>query len=148
MISTKTIIGALSISTLLLFSGCGAVGPKFVKFQKPQEKGGILYVYRERSLFFGAGLTYDIHITNSETLDFRAGHLANGGYIETYLPTGESEIWAKTEAIDSVTIDAKNGEVYCVKGGLGLGVGIARPSLEIVDMTKCQLEIVKTNKAK
>jgi hypothetical protein len=142
----KVMTACLSISAILLFSGCSAKGQQFVEFKKPQENRGMVYVYRPSS-FVGSGVHYDIHATNPTTPDFIAGELVNGGYVEMDLPSGESEIWGKTEAKASVTLDVKNGEIYCVKGGVGIGFLVGRPNLEIVDMAKCKVEIVETKKA-
>lgn len=54
---------------------------------------------------------------------------------EIDIPSGESEVWGKTESKSSlVTLDVKKGETYCVKGGVGIGFLVGRPNLEIADM--------------
>lgn len=145
MNSIKMIMMGLPISALLLFSGCGAKGPQFTEFAKPQDNRGMVYIYRPTS-FMGAGVYYDMHATNTTMPDFTAGTLRNGGYVQMDLPIGESEIWGKTEAKSSVTLDIKNGETYCIRGGVGVGFFVGRPHLEIVDMATCKGEIVETQK--
>lgn len=136
--------GLLSTS-VLLFTGCGAKGQQFTEFAKPKSNQGLVYVYRPSS-FVGGGVYYDIHVTNETTPDFIAGELVNGSYIEIDVPVGESEIWGKTEAKSSVTVDVNEGDIQCVKGGVGIGFIVGRPHLEIVDMATCEKEIVGTKK--
>ncbi len=92
----------------------------------------------------GGGVYYDIHVTNETTPDFIAGELVNGSYIEIDVPTGESEIWGKAEAKSSVTVDIDEGDIQCVKGGVGIGFIVGRPNLQIVDMETCKAEITET----
>lgn len=56
--------------------------------------------------------------------------------------------WQKTEAKSSVTLDLKEGDIQCVKGGVGIGLLIGRPILEIVDLNICKNEILETNQPK
>lgn len=143
---TSVSIVGIFIGTIFLFTGCGAKGQQFAGFAKPKENRGLVYVYRPNG-FVGGGVYYDIHVTNSTTPDFIAGELVNGGYVEVDVPTGENEIWGKTEAKSSITLDVKNGDIHCVKGGVGVGFLVGRPNLEIVDSEKCKTEIVETKKA-
>ena len=94
------------------------------------------------------GVYYDIRVTNPSTPDLIAGQLVNGSYVEVDVPVGENEIWGRTESKSSVTLDVKNGETYCIKGGVGIGFLVGRPNLEIVDMQTCQTEIVGTKQNK
>lgn len=132
------------VGSVLLFTGCGAKGPKFTEFSKPKPNQGLVYVYRPSS-FVGGGVYYDIHVTNPSTPDFIAGELTNGAYLEIDVPKGENEIWGKTEAKSSVTLDVKEGDIQCVKGGVGIGFLLGRPILEIVDLNTCKNEILETN---
>lgn len=136
----------LSLGAVAFFTGCGAKGQQFTGFAKPKENQGLVYVYRPSGMV-GAAVYYDIHVTNPTTVDFIAGELVNGGYVEIDVPTGENEIWGKTEAKSSVTLDVKNGDIHCVKGGVGIGFLLGRPNLEIVDIDKCKVEITETKKA-
>ena len=54
---------------------------------------------------------------------------AKGYFVYSAMP-GEVEFSAQTEAKTSVTIDAKAGETYFVKGTVGLGVFVGHPALE------------------
>ena len=115
----------------LFLSGCGASGQQFNGFSTPKENHGLVYVYRPSALF-GSGVYYDIHVTNTSKSDFIAGEIVNGSYLPLDLPLGESEIWAQTESKSSVVLDVKEGESYCIKGGVGIGFVVGRPSLERV----------------
>ena len=143
----KVIAFTVLVVSLFLFTGCGAKGPKFTEFSKPKPNQGLVYVYRP-SGFVGAGVYYDIHVTNPSNPDFIAGELTNGSYLEIDVPKGESEIWGKTEAKSSVTLDIKEGDIQCVRGGVGIGLIVGRPILEVVDFEKCKSEILETNKPK
>jgi len=146
---SKTTLVGLIVSTgaVLFLSGCGASGQQFSQFATPKQDRGLVYVYRPSS-FVGGGVYYDIHVTNPSNSDFIAGELVNGSYVQIDIPSGESEIWGKTESKSSVTLDIKKGETYCVKGGVGIGFIVGRPNLEVVDMAICKTEIVETKLSK
>ena len=146
--SKTTLVGLMvSIGSVLFLSGCGASGQQFSQFATPKQDRGLVYVYRPSSML-GGGVYYDIHVTNSSNTDFIAGELVNGSYVQIDIPSGESEIWGKTESKSSITLDVKKGETYCVKGGVGIGFLVGRPNLEIVDMATCKTEIVETKLTK
>ena len=146
--SKTTLAGLIvSVGAVLFLSGCGASGQQFSQFATPKQDRGLVYVYRPSS-FVGGGVYYDIHVTNPSNPDFIAGELVNGSYVQIDIPSGESEIWGKTESKSSVTLDVKKGETYCVKGGVGIGFIVGRPNLEVVDMAICKTEIVETKLTK
>lgn len=161
MIPFKILAASLSIGGILLFSGCsvisavsGAKGQEFVEFKKPQENHGVVYVYRPR-IFVGGGITYDVHVSNETTSDIIVGELLNAGYFEIDLPIGVTDIWAKVDAVDSVTLDIKNGKIYCVKSipatiewTLLAGPTTRSPNFETVDLTTCKSEIITTRNSK
>ena len=146
--SKTTLVGLMVAAGAVLFlSGCGASGAQFSQFATPKQDQGLVYVYRPKA-FGGSGVYYDIHVTNPSTPDLIAGELVNGSYVQIDVPSGESEVWGKTESKSSVTLDIKKGETYCVKGGVGIGFLLGRPNLEIVDMDTCKKEIVETKLTK
>ena len=145
--SKKTLWVIIFVGVAMFLSGCGAAGQSFSQFATPKQDQGLVYVYRPSSVL-GMGVYYDIHVTNPTNPDLIAGELVNGSYVEVDVPVGENEIWGRTESKTSVTLDVKNGETYCVKGGVGIGFFIGRPNFEIVDMQTCQTEIVGTNQNK
>ena len=59
--------------------------------------------------------------------------LRNGGYYPYIRDPGEVEIWGKTESKSSVTLDLKPGDVKYVKGTVGVGFLVGRPSLTVVN---------------
>lgn len=145
--SKKTLWVIIFVGVAMFLSGCGASGQPFSQFATPKQDQGLVYVYRPSSVL-GMGVYYDIHVTNPTNPDLIAGELVNGSYVEVDVPVGENEIWGRTESKTSVTLDVKNGETYCVKGGVGIGFFIGRPNFEIVDMQTCQTEIVGTKQNK
>ena len=56
----------------------------------------------------------------------------NGSYYPYIATLGKIEFSAKTESASSVTVDVKEGQVYYIKGTVGMGAFIARPNLAIV----------------
>lgn len=124
--------------TLFALSGCGAKGAKFSGFQKPVEGKGLIYLYRPES-FNGGSVYYDVHAQGKVI-----GTLRNGGYFLAYLEPGETEIWAKTKAKNAVYIDIKPNTMYCVKGGVDVGLMMGRPTLVTVNQMTCKHEILET----
>ena len=46
---------------------------------------------------------------------------------------GVQEIWAKTEAKESIELDFKHGEEYFLKCSVGLGAFVGRPDFKLVE---------------
>ncbi|OLC39396.1 MAG: hypothetical protein AUH81_01580 [Candidatus Rokubacteria bacterium 13_1_40CM_4_69_5] len=65
------------------------------------------------------------------------------GYYPYITDPGEVELWAKTEAKASVTLDVKPGGVYFVKAGLAVGFFVGRPRLQVVPREEGELEIAE-----
>ena len=151
----KIMAVSLAISTMLLFSGCSAIlepysaqGKEFSKFKEPHENHGMVYIYRPSKLI-GFPVSYDINVINPKVDDFVAGKLLNAGYIEIELPVGPTEIWAKIDANDFVNFNIKNGKTYCVKGGFAqVGLAARSPDFEVVNISQCRSEIIKTRQIK
>ena len=138
----KALIGG-AVLAVLVFTGCGAKGAPFAGFTQPKENRGMIYIYRPTA-FIGGGVYYDIHVTTPTMGDFVVGELLNGGYIGVDVPTGQNEIWGETEAKASVTLTVQNGDTHCIRGGIGMGILVGRPRLEVVDLETCKAEIVNT----
>lgn len=134
----------IGVFALLLLTGCGAKGPKFVGIEKPQKNQGLVYIYRPSSLM-GAAVSYDMHARKSDINDKVIGNLSNGTYIKYITEPNEIEFWGKTESTSSVTIDVEANKMYCIKGGVGIGFFVGRPHLTIVDNKLCLEEIKSTN---
>ena len=109
-----------------LLAGCATLGPQYTPDTEAPKDKAIVYVYRESSVF-GGGLVYQVHAKGVPV-----SPLPSGGYFVYYATPGEVEFSAKTEARTSVTIDAKMGEVYYVKGTVSFGVFVGHPHLTLV----------------
>jgi hypothetical protein len=109
-----------------LFS-CGARGTAFQKVSVIPDAKGLVYIYRSYSVL-GSAVAYSVHAG-----DEVVGKLHNGGYLTYMADPGELEVWGKTEARGSVTLDVVSGKEHYVKGSLGVGVVVGRPKLIVVD---------------
>ncbi|MBL4774734.1 MAG: DUF2846 domain-containing protein [Mariprofundus sp.] len=123
---------------LFALTGCGAKGMQFAEFKKPQEGKGLIYIYRPES-FIGGGIYYDVHAQGKVL-----GTLRNGGYFSAYVEPGEVEFWAKTEAKSSVYIEVKSNQMYCIRGGISMGLMIGRAELNVTNALTCKNEILAT----
>jgi len=87
----------------------------------------VLYVYRDGGT--GAFVSYNISLGDSVicrvTNKFRQK-------IEIRNP-GTHELWARTESKASVPIAFQTGRTYYLRCGVGMGVLVGRPTLDIVD---------------
>ncbi len=133
----RTFILLLLLSSVF---GCAAGGPAFQRISSIPEEKGLIYIYRSKS-FVGSAVRYNVHAG-----DKVIGILHNGGYFTYLADPGELEIWAKTEAKGSVTLDVLSGKEHYVKGSLGVGIVVGRPKLIIVgtetgtrEIKKCKL---------
>lgn len=122
---------------ILLVSGCVALGPVYQKAETIPEGMGLVYIYRPSS-FFGGGVVYDVKV--GETV---VTTLQSGGYYPYLVKPGEVEFWAKTESRSAVTLDVRTGEVYYVKGTVGVGFFVGRPHLTVVPATIAEEEIAQ-----
>lgn len=138
-----SLIGTTVTATLLVFamSGCAGNGPQFTKHEKPKNGNGILYVYRPSSLM-GAAMYYDVKVDNKVI-----GTLDNGEYIKKELRPGKKIIAATTESTVSLPVTIQKNKMTCVKAGIGFGVVVGRPTLELVDQATCMKEIKGTKKS-
>ncbi len=117
------IVFLLGIS--LLPSCAPTLGPAFQKADKIQEDIGLVYIYRP-SKGFGGGISPDVK-ANGVVITT----LYNGGYYPYFAKPGEIEFFAKTESTSSVTLDVKAGQVYYIKGTIGIGFFVGRPHLTV-----------------
>jgi hypothetical protein len=136
MTATRISIAIVLLAALLV-AGCATLGPAFQKVDKIPEGVGLIYIYRE-SEFIGGGVNYDVKV--GETV---ITTLHNGGYYPYFAKPGEVELWARTETKSAVTVDVKAGEVYYVKGEVGVGFFVGRPHLRVVPREKGEKEIAE-----
>ena len=110
----------------LAISGCATLGPSFAPEAAAPPGKATIYVYRSPG-FVGAALSPTVSANGVALLDLPAG-----GYFSYHALPGEVELSAKTEAKTSVTVDAKAGQTYYVKGSIGVGVFVGHPHLVLV----------------
>jgi hypothetical protein len=125
---------------ILVCAGCATLGSAYVPDTSAPKDKATVYVYRPTA-FSGGAISYTVAVNGADI-----SSLPSGGYFVYYAKPGENEFSAKTEAKTSVTIDAKAGETYYVKGSVGMGVFVGHPHLVQVanddgskDIAKCKL---------
>jgi len=125
---------------LFLVLGCAASGASFRPIESIPEGKAVVYIYRPNSLI-GGGIRYHVAVGNQ-----RIVYLIRGGYFPYLAEPGETEFWARTEAKETITSDFKAGEVYYLKGTVGIGLAVGRPRFEFVsqeigaeEVAKCKL---------
>ena len=117
---------ALMLVGSLVISSCGpTLGPAFQKADNVPENVGVVYIYRPPK-GIGGGVYYDVKANQSVVTT-----LYNGGYFAYFCKPGETEFSAKTESTSSVTVDVKPGQIYYVKGTVGIGFLVGRPHLSV-----------------
>lgn len=126
-------VGGLS----LLSAGCATLGSAYTPDSNAPKDKATVYVYRPSGMG-GAAISYTVSVNG-----VAASSLPSGGYFVYYAKPGETEFSAKTEAKTSVTIEAKAGEIYYVKGTVGMGVFVGHPHLVQVTSDAGSQEIVK-----
>jgi hypothetical protein len=124
MSATRSV--GIAVLVTLLLAGC-ASGARYQRIEHIPEGKALVYVYRP-SGFAGSAVVYDVRVG-----DTAVGTLKSGSYF-TYVASAPSELelWARTEAKSSITLDLKPGGVYYVRGGTSIGFLWGRPRLEIV----------------
>jgi hypothetical protein len=131
----------VAIAALLLATGCATLGPPYRPVEEIPEGKGAVYVYRP-SQFVGGGVAYTVHAGTTPI-----AKLHSGSYMVYFADPGELEIWGKTESRSSVTLTVKAGEVYYVKGTVGVGLLVGRPRLIVVDAATGEMEIRQTKRS-
>ncbi len=121
------LFNAIAAFALLALGGCSSTGPIYTSVESVPADKALVYIYRPNS-FVGGGVYFDIHDGDTVVTTLR-----NGGYFPYIRDPGEVELWAKTESRSAVTLDLKPGDTQYVKGGVGVGFLVGRPSLTIVD---------------
>lgn len=113
----------------LVMTGCASLGPQFNPSTLPEIKPGTgrVFIYRPKK-FVGAAMSFKVKAN-----DVAITKMKNGGYFVYDAAVGELEISGKTEVKRSVTLDVEAGKSYYVQGGIGFGLAVGRPKLNIVD---------------
>ena len=126
----------------IIFTGCGARGAYFNKFEQPTDGNASIYVYRP-VMFFGGGMRYNVIISDDGN-DITEGLMSNGAYIYTQVPANrEIEIKTDTTSVGSILIDTENQKTYCIKSYPVQGF-ISRAKIMQVNMETCKKEIINT----
>lgn len=134
---SSLLLHVLLAVVVLIASGCAATGKPFEPVALPAADANkaVVYIYRP-SAFAGSAISYTVNANKTPLFK-----LVNGGYYPYVTNPGEVEIWAETEAKSSVTLDLKAGDRKYVKGTLGIGFLVGRPSLTVVDPAVAQNDI-------
>lgn len=134
-----TIRRGILIATLAVVTatqwGCASLEKPFEPVPPVPQDKALVYIYRQPS-FIGGGVYYTV---NAGKQPLRK--LYNGGYFPFVADPGEVELWAETESRSSVTLDLKPGETKYVKGTVGIGFIVGRPTLSVVDAAVGAVEI-------
>ncbi|MDL0089140.1 hypothetical protein [Campylobacter gastrosuis] len=122
------------------FGGCALNGVNFVDFEVPNYDESLLYLYSPNG-----NVVIRVEGKIGPNDDKKQIIWRNGEFLKIRLRANNKYIyWAKTETTSSVVIDAKSGEIICVKLTGGVGFRAFRPYLQIVDLATCKNEIRKT----
>lgn len=129
--AVKGLIAVLAVAQLTACAG----GAAFKRVEEVPADKALVYIYRPSSMF-GMAIHYNVRVNDKVVTDLR-----NGGYFPYIGSPGELVFSAKTEASSSVTLDAKAGQTYYVKGTVGLGAFAGRPHLTLVPLAEGAEEI-------
>ncbi len=149
----KYIIG---LSTLILFSGCGATGQQFVKFDTNiNNDKGILYVYRPKR-FMNSTVLFNV-VDRTDKINI--GTLRNGGYLKQELTAGDKNIIIDvkhsfmpiTYIIDTsvdIPVTIKANEITCIRFNSKNDIekGFIKAKDRIIPLAICEKEIKLTRK--
>jgi len=133
----RPILIVVCFVAVLILNSCASLGPQFQKMETISNDKGLVYIYRPSSLI-GGGVSYDVKVGETPVTT-----LHNGGYYPYFSQPGEVEFWAKTESKSSVTLDVKPGQIYYIKGTVGVGFIVGRPHLMIVESNVAEKEIAE-----
>jgi len=127
---------AFLLVMISLMAGCASGLPFKSITEIPQGKG-LVYVYRPSGVV-GCAVSFDVYAGNENL-----GRLLPGGYLTYFANPGELELWGKTEAKGSITLDVKANQIQYVKGSLSVGFFVGRPVLMVVEPEIGQQEIAE-----
>jgi hypothetical protein len=133
----KSVLILFLFPIIIMLTGCATLGPQFQKIEKIPDNSGVVYIYRPASYGPGFAVSYDINVGDNAIV-----YLANGCYYPYFTKAGEIEFWAETESKASVTLDVKAGQIYYIKGSVGMGFFVGRPHLIVVSSDVGENEIL------
>ncbi len=145
----KTLL-ASTIITALSLAGCSSVPMESTEksniakeFNAPTQGNAGVYVYR-KDTFVGAALKKDVWI-GSECV----GQTAKGTFFYKEVPGNEKlEISTESEfSPNTLTINAKNGELYFVEQFIKMGAFVGGADLELANLETGKSEVLRLGMA-
>ena len=124
---SRLVIVSLIFTATILMLGCAASGPAFIKIETIPEQKGIVYLYRSKTIVGGA-IVPQIWCNGRPVVE-----LKRGGYYPYFADIGENIFTAKTEARTTVKVDVEPGKEYYIKLRIGVGIGVGRPHLNLMN---------------
>ena len=136
-------------------SSCHRITATILKLQNPEDyvanipeeelldvDYAIINVYR----YSGAGalVNYDLHLGDSVICRVKNNFKTT---VHTKID-GMNTLWAKTEAKAEVPVDLEYGRVYYVRCGIGMGIFVGQPTIELVDSKTGKAEFEAFNAKK
>jgi hypothetical protein len=129
------LMGFLMTAAFVLLTNCASksvVSTSAGSMQRaelqPSADYALLHFYRPGSMM-GMAISYDLYLENDVV--FRVKNKSKTTLKIT--SEGLKTLWAKTESKTELPVDIKLGQEYYIQCGLGMGVLVGRPRLEIVD---------------
>ncbi|MDR2287284.1 MAG: DUF2846 domain-containing protein [Prevotellaceae bacterium] len=116
----------------VLLTGCGSASSTTAsELQPPEyqadETCALFHIYRPNSIA-GMAIGYDLYFDNEFVY-----RVTNKSKITIRVASeGIHTLWAETESKTELPIDVKFGNEYYIKCGVGMGVLVGRPKLELV----------------
>lgn len=101
----------------------------------PNPKFAVIYLFRPKN-YTGSAVSYDVHI--GDTIIQRIKN--NSKFAFKVCKEGKTEVWAKTESLELVTIDVKFGEEYYLKCGLKTGLWVGVPEINFLEKSQGRKE--------
>jgi hypothetical protein len=130
IIADVFIWSTLMFASSLLFTGCGSAAP--AGSETPEYRyqadanSALLHIYRNS--FAGMAVSYDLYFDNEFVFN-----VTNKSKITIRVVSeGIHTLWAETEAKTELQIDVRFGNEYYVKCGVGMGILVGRPKMELV----------------
>jgi hypothetical protein len=123
---------AIAFAASLSLTGCGSASsttaselqpPEY----QPDETCALFHIYRSGSIA-GSAIGYDLYFDNEFVY-----RVTNKSKITIRIVSeGIHTLWAETESKTELPIEVKFGNEYYIKCGIGMGVLVGRPKLDLV----------------
>lgn len=130
----------LVFAGVLAVSGCASMfnhlGPPFKTPQSAPDNMGVIYIYRQVSLF-GSGVVSSVKEGESAIVN-----IYDGGYYPYVVTPGTHELWTMSHDKDvAVTLDVKAGDIYYVRAKFdnGIYLTLVAPDVAKKEIVGCKL---------